>query len=168
MPPFVSVGGVARQVLRERLAQASVRLNRFAEDLFDDGRFECADTARTVAVQQVCAGDLGFADGATFEQLVRAAAGRGLQLCPLELGPHLRLQFMRQAEPLEHGGAEPGRAPPGSITVASEPPADEDRTPWGFYLRRMDGELWLRGYRSRFGHVWRPRDAFVFVRSRQQ
>lgn len=36
---------------------------------------------------------LGFPDGATFARVVERAATDGLFLCPLELGPHLRLQF---------------------------------------------------------------------------
>lgn len=164
MPSFVRIGGMAKEALRERLAQASIKLNALADELFADGGFQCAEAARTVAVQEVCVGDLGFAEGATFQQLVLAAAGQGLRLCPLEIGPHLRLQFMHQAESPDDAGAVAGRAPPGSITVASEPPGDDRRIPWGFYLRRTSGELWLRGYRSWHGHVWAPGDRFVFVR----
>jgi hypothetical protein len=62
-------------------------------------------------------------------------------------------------KPLTHG-----RAPPGSITVASSPLDDSDETPKGFYLRRVDGVSWLRGYWSRPGHIWSPRDVLVFSR----
>jgi hypothetical protein len=58
------------------------------------------------------------------------------------------------------------RAPAGSITIASSPLDDRDETPKGFYLRRVDGTLWLRGYRSSPAHVWDPEDVFVFSRAR--
>jgi hypothetical protein len=31
-------------------------------------------------------------------------------------------------------------------------------------LRRIEGDLWLRGYQSWPGHHWSPQDVFVFVR----
>jgi hypothetical protein len=34
----------------------------------------------------------------------------------------------------------------------------------GFYLRRIRGVLWLRGYRSPAEHVWEAADRFVFRR----
>ena len=44
-------------------------------------------------------------------------------------------------------------------------PLDEGyETPRGFYLRRIDGVLWLRGYRADAAHLWSPEDVFVFVR----
>ena len=58
-----------------------------------------------------------------------------------------------------------GCAPPGSITVASAPLDDRDDTPKGFYLRRIESTLWLRGYRSWSGHRWSCEDVFAFVRS---
>jgi hypothetical protein len=50
--------------------------------------------------------------------------------------------------------------------VASSPLDDADETPRGFYLRRVEGVPWLRGYRSGPGHVWSPEDLFVFARGR--
>ena len=83
-------------------------------------------------------------------------------LCPLELGPHLRLQFTDQPEGSLGQPVSQNCAPPGSLTVASAPLAQDDETPKGFYLRRIEGVLWLRGYRSWPGHIWSPQDMFVF------
>jgi hypothetical protein len=89
----------------------------------------------------------------------------GLTECPLELGPHLRLQFLDQPDGTDGMPLTHGRAPPGSITVASPPLDDRDETAKGFYLRRVDAVLWLRGYWSWPGHVWTPEDVLVFARS---
>jgi hypothetical protein len=35
----------------------------------------------------------------------------------------------------------------------------------GFYLRRIQGVLWLRGYRSALEHIWSADDRFVFRRA---
>jgi hypothetical protein len=106
--------------------------------------------------------ELGFPDGATYQELVAAAERRGLSLCPLELGPHLRLQFPEQPEGFIGQPPSQNRAPPGSITVASVPLANDEETPHGFYLRRIEGALWLRGYRSWPGHIWNSHDVLVF------
>jgi len=164
-PASVRIGGVSKVDLRERLAQAAVKLNPLAESLFADERFKPSGQAAIVAVDASNVASLGFPAGATFEQLTNAAHGMGLSLCPLELGPHLRLQYREQAESPEDAAMTTGKAPPGSITVASAPPLDEEAVPWGFYLRRIGADQWLRGYRSWAGHVWAPEDVLVFVRA---
>ena len=110
--------------------------------------------------------ELGFGGGATYEQLTARALESGLVECPLELGPHLRVQFLDQPEGVAGSSSTPHRAPPGSITVASRPLDASDETPKGFYLRCVQGVSWLRGYRSWPGHLWSPEDVLVFARGR--
>lgn len=135
-----------------------------AERLFEDCRFTVFDRARVIEIAPVSVGELGFREGATRARLAARAAESGLLECPLELGPHLRLQFQDQAEAATGGRPEGGGAPPGSVTVMSAPLDDAEATPSGFYLRRVDGASWLRGYRSSPDHVWRPGDVLVFSR----
>lgn len=160
----VHLGGVPRDALREALRGAGVQLNDAGEALFADARFTTLAERRTVEIVEVTVAELRFPEGATYDALVKRAAERGLAECPLELGPHLRLQRMDQAE----GVADPtaNRAPPGSLTIASRPLDDSEDTPRGFYVRRVDGIAWLRGYRSWSGHRWSPGDVLVFVVSR--
>jgi hypothetical protein len=148
------------QALRER----NVQLNRAAEDLFEDRRFTPLGRSRVVEIAALSVADLGFREGATYAQLIARALASGLVECPLELGPHLRLQFLDQAEGSVGSPATKHRAPHGSITVVSVPLDDRDETPKGFYLRRVDGVLWLRGYWSHQGNVWRPDDVLIYAR----
>jgi hypothetical protein len=162
IPAAVRVGGVEKSELLQDLRAHGVQLNRAAEMLFQDRRFVPLGQSRVVELATVCVAELGFREGATYDQLIARALESGLVECPLELGPHLRIQFLDQPE----GGpaaAAPGRAPAGSIAVASCPLDQGDETPWGFYLRRIDGVLWLRGYWSWGGHVWSPEDVLVFA-----
>lgn len=152
-----------RELLRA-LREHNVRLNPAAEALFEDRRFVPLSRPTVVEVAFVSVADLGLRDGATYEQLTRRALDRGLVESPLELGPRLRVQFLDQPEGSADVPAMRNRAPPGSITVASAPLDESDETPKGFYLRRIDGVLWLRGYRSWPGHIWSPDDVFVFSR----
>ena len=160
----VCIGGVPKEELLSKLQVAGVLLNEAAEVLFADPRFTTSSVSSPVETVQVSVAALGFQDGATFVGVVERAATNGLLPCPLELGPHLRLHFTDQPEGSLGQPASQHCAPPGSVTLASEPLSERDETPKGFYLRRIEGTLWLRGYRSWPGHNWSPQDVFVFVR----
>jgi len=162
VPTSVRVGGIAKPALLQSLREHDVKLNKAAEVLFDDDQFAPAAASRVIDVVCRSVADLGLHHGATYEQLTARAAAAGLVECPLELGPRLRLQFVDQAEGAVGFPETRGRAPPGSITIASPPLDERDETPKGFYLRRIDGVLWLRGYWSSPGNVWRPEDVLVF------
>ncbi|MFO0962668.1 MAG: hypothetical protein U0625_07135 [Phycisphaerales bacterium] len=156
------IGGIAKSELLQRLESQGVQLNDAARELFADDRFTVAGAPSVVSTVERSVADLGFPNGATMPQLCEAARGLGFHLCPLELAPHLRLQWLDQPE--GQGGQPPTqhRAPPGSVTVVSAPISEDDRVPKGFYLRRIEGVLWLRGYRSDAAHVWSPEDRLLF------
>ena len=164
-PNPVHIGGMDKRELIQALRQQSVQLNQAAEVLFDDPRFTPLPQSKVIEIALVSVSALGFGEGATYQQLTERALKSGLVECPLELGPHLRLQFPDQPEGSAGRPATQHRAPPGSITIASSPIDDCDDTPKGFYLRRIDGVLWLRGYWSWPGHIWSPEDVLVFSRS---
>lgn len=167
-PPFpstVQVGGIDKDHLLQNLREQGVELNDAAKELFRDHRFETLRQNTIVDIQLLSVSDLGFAKGATYSRITESARNVGLMEYPLELGPHLRLQFLGQPEGSIGFPATPQSAPPGSITVATSPLDDTDETPKGFYLRRIDSVLWLGGYRSWSCHVWNPCDVFVFAKS---
>ena len=161
----VRVGGKSKPELLAELQRNGIQLNDYGRDLFAHSGFTTASATSDVATVELAVRSLGYARGATIAQLHERAAELGLGLCPLELGPQLRLQFLDQPE--GHRGHPPSshKAPPGSITVASRPLTDDHETPKGFYLRRIDGVLWLRGYRCALDDLWSPEDRLVFCRS---
>lgn len=164
LPSTVRVGGLDRNELAAALRRHDVHLNRAAEVLLDDPRFTLSARSEVVEIAAFSVAGLGFDEGATYGQLVARALESGWAECPLDLGPHLRMQFLDQPEGAAGCPATQHRAPPGSITVASPPLDDPDETPKGFYLRRIDGVLWLRGYWASPGNLWRPEDTLVFAR----
>lgn len=157
------IGGIPKGDLLVSLRNAGVRLNAAAEELFGSPLFETQ--AQRVSIQVVAfrVEQLGFGGGAVMPEILEAAQRMGLFPCPMETGPHLRLQFMDQAEGSIGQAARSGQAPAGSLTVVSIPLCDRVDFPKGFYLRRIEGELWLRGYRSDDLHVWSPGDRLVFA-----
>jgi hypothetical protein len=158
----VTIGGLTKAELLEQLQRNAILLNESADKLFASDRFTTAATRRAWTTVELTVRDLGFSNGATTAAIYARAAALGLGLCPLELGPHLRLHYRDQPEgywgqPLRHH-----QAPSGSITIASEPLTHDDDFPKGFYVRRIKGELWLRGYRAGPEHVWEADDHLLF------
>jgi hypothetical protein len=138
-------------------------LNTLAVDALTN---ECVDTAKTSSVVQVVFAsleDLGLLEGGYLSAAIDAAASWGYELCPPDLGPHLRLAYLSQPE--APGKLKPAkhRAPPGSITVVDQRPPEDGTDYRGFYIRRIEGVPWLRGYTSWSGHLWQPNDILAFV-----
>ncbi len=131
----LDIGGVSKTELLAALERQRVQLNEYARALFADEAFHTSPRSRTVRLAQVSPVDLGLPDGGRYDEIVAAAADRGLEPCPLEAGPHLRLAHLDQ--------------PLGPyLTVASPELRPGPETPNGFYLRRLDDGLWLRGYEA--------------------
>ena len=160
----VRVGGMSKRELLAELQSNGIQLNEYARILFAHSEFTTSPVISKIATIELAVANLGYARGATIARIHERATELGLTLCPLELGPHLRLQLLDQPE--GHLGHPPSRhrAPPGSITVASRQLTNDHDTPKGFYLRRIDGVLWLRGYRSAPDDIWSPEDRLVFCR----
>ncbi len=163
---IVDIGGLEKSELIEKLAKNKISMNASAERLFASERFTTSPTRRSVITVELTISDLGFPRGATIAEIHEKAERLGLCLCPLELGPHLRLQYPDQPEGYLGEPVRRHQAPYGAITIASEVLTEDDDFPKGFYLRRIKGVLWLRGYRSRPQHIWEHDDHFVFVKDR--
>ncbi len=129
------MGGVSKPDLLVRLAQRSVSLNEYARLLFADDGFTTSDEAREVRLAVVSLPDLGLPQGGMFAEIMERAVSLGLEPCELEVAPHLRLHRLDQPE-----------GP--YLTVASPEPQPNTTFPNGIYLRRLEGQLWLRGYES--------------------
>ncbi|MBF2055122.1 MAG: helicase [Candidatus Sericytochromatia bacterium] len=159
----VCIGGMGRRELLAELQINGIELNAAGLELFANDTFTTSEVTMVLQSVEIAVDTLGFPQGATIDSICDSAAQLGLSLCPLELGPHLRLQYRDQPE--GHVGHPPTqhRAPPGSLTIASAPLSEDDNIPKGFYLRRIDGVLWLRAYRSGPEHIWSGEDRFVFI-----
>jgi hypothetical protein len=163
VPGPVSVGGLSRVELKRSLDRSGVRLNASAETLLEDPVFD-SDAARnvtTIEVFECSVADLGLGDGASLTQILARAHQQGLTPCPPFAGPYLRLAIPHQPTAPDSVMSN-GQAPTGSVTIASQRLRAEYEYPRGFYLRVVDGQLWLRGYRCAEDALWRPDDRFMF------
>ena len=98
-------------------------------------------------------GELGFKDGAHYSDICARAVEIGLELCPAEVGPALRLTY----------GDQPKNE---WLRIATEAITDLDGYHFIFAVEHSDGELWLRGYYGHPGSFWYVVHRFVFVRRR--
>ena len=160
----VQLGTDTKANLYHKLNQEGIQLNPFAEQLFDDKRFLVSATPHSIETIELQVKQLGCLEGATMPQIFDRAKELGLRLCSLEVGPQLRLQYTEQTEGAVGKPATKNRAPFGSLTIISSPIAWDHDFPKGFYLRTIEGELWLRGYSADFEHVFSPEDTLIFCR----
>jgi len=160
-PLTFAIDSMSRQQLREALRTSGIATNELAEKLLDDAVFDGVEPRQVTVVERSVA-ELGLDGGATLPQILSAAHENRLLLCPPTTGPYLRLALMAQSTAPDNVMSS-GRAPSGSLTVASGPLHADPEYPRGFYLRAVDGRTWLRGYRCDDDFVWSPLDRFVFA-----
>jgi hypothetical protein len=156
------VGGFDKPALLAELARNRIELNESARTILDSDRFVVSNASMLVTGIVVAVRSLQFPDGATTAAIYDRAVEWGLKLCSLEVGPYFRLHYVDQPEGVGQQLVRRHCAPPGSITIASPAPSADDAFPKGFYVRQMEGVLWLRGYRASADHVWHPDDQFLF------
>ncbi|MGF7048255.1 hypothetical protein J2T13_002762 [Paenibacillus sp. DS2015] len=163
----VEVGGLTKSEILQKFQQYSILINEYGERLLAADKFTISDTKYSLQTVELTVGNLGFPDGATTIQIFERASNLGLGLCPLELGPHLRLEYLDQPEGYSGNRLQRQQAPSGSITIASKSLSEDDAFPKGFYLRRINEVLWLRGYCADHLHVWNHDDHFIFCQTKR-
>jgi hypothetical protein len=147
----IVTGGLTREQLLDRLAENKVRFNGYAERLFRHPAFSPGETRERAELVTLTLPDLGLPNPCSFPAIAGKGSALGLRLCPLPLGAFLRLAYLDQPE-----------GP--YLTVASPAPESDEDYPKGFYLRRYDGAVWLRGYRASGACEWPAGGAFVFLK----
>ena len=130
-------------------------ISGWANDILRKPAFTVAAEETEVELVKVTVAELGFKRGARHEQTYERAKEFGLELCPPEVGPQLRLQYQDQ--------------PNGErILVAMEPIIVSDGDPDVFSVERYVSGLWLDGRCWGRSHgFWRPGGRWVFCRPRK-
>lgn len=157
----VAIGGLTKPALLQELADHDVLLNPLGEKLFADEDFQLSTTSQTVNIVEITVAELGLSSGGRLSQIFKQGEKAGFVPCPTELGPYLRLAYLEQPEVTATGKQH--KAPEGSLTIISPIIKESDEFPKGFYLRNIDGQLWLRGYICDDLHQWNPTDRLIFA-----
>ncbi len=134
---------------RASLLANSYEIGSYANEILN--KVQVADTETEAKLVQVTVGELGFKNSATYGEIVSRARELGLELCPAEVGPKLRLEYANQ--PKDE-----------FLTVAMEPIVDSDGYRRVFCVHRSSvGERWLSASCVGGGGRWRAGDRFVFL-----
>jgi hypothetical protein len=160
----VQIGGRTAAELVTHPESSGIALNAHARTLLASSKFFTEPSPRSLNLVCVTVHDLGLPGGGTMPQILAAARLCGLALCPIETAPHWRLQYTDQPEGVIGQPVTQFQAPQGAITVAVAPLEPGNDFPRGFYLRRMEGVLCLRGYRSDDVHLWQAGHCFAFCK----
>ncbi len=114
----------------EALKDDGFNIGDWANDILGKPAFKTATEEIEVDLVKVTVTELGFKKGARRDQIYKRVKELGLELCPPEVGPQLRLQYQDQ--------------PNGEwALIGMEPIADSGGNLHVFYVKRNDSELWL-------------------------
>jgi hypothetical protein len=139
---------------RRALKAGGNRISDWANDILGKRAFTAADEETEVDLVVLSVAELGFKDGAARKDIYKQALKLGLELCPAEVGPQLRLQYNNQ--------------PKGEwLFIGMEPITDSGGFLVVFFVARGDDALWLDGHRGCPDGFWDGFARWVFVRPRK-
>jgi hypothetical protein len=139
---------------RKVIKDGGMRLGDWANDIIGKPAFSVATDKVDVDLVVVSVAELGFPNGAKLSDIYASAKKRGLELCPNEVGPQLRLQYKDQ--PKDEW-----------LVIGMEPIAVSAGDLGLFFVGLNSNVLWLRTRYGRPGGVWGGYCRFVFVLPRK-
>lgn len=137
---------------RKSIKKNGMKISDWADDIL--GKITAAAEETELDLVKVKVAELGFKSGARRDQIYARAKELGLELCPSELGPQLRLQYQDQPE---------GEW----LLIAMEPITPSDGALGVFSVEWHDSELWLYCHFGHPDHFWPSAYRWVFVRPRK-
>ncbi len=142
----VEIGGKSKEQLRAELKEKDITVTSWAEQLLDSNDFSISSTQESAELVRLTVKDLGFPNDATTDEIYAKAAELGLELCPAEVGPQLRLSYTGNDW----------------MYIAMKQIADRDGYPDVFLLDEDVGELELSAHDAGPDDRWASDDQFVF------
>jgi len=130
-----------------------MKASNYAKQLLESPNFKVIGEHADVDLVEVSVASLGFTRNTRYDAICTRAKELGLELCPAEVGPQLRLQYTDQ--PMGE-----------SIIIAMNAISDRDGDPNVFDVDRVVGDLWLRTHVCAPDSGWSLRSRFVFLRPR--
>ena len=135
--------------LRKALEESGAQIGNWASDILNKAKL--SKSKQSLDLVALTVAELGFPEGAKLEDIYKAAKNQGLDLCPDEVGPQLRLQYSNQ--------------PNGEwLVIAMEPIKDSVGVLLLFLVRCSYGGRWLGACYGGPGNFWNADCRFVFVR----
>ena len=136
---------------RRALKKGGHRISDWSDDILGKPAFTASEQEMEVDLVVASVAELGFKDGACRRDIYKRAQELGLELCPAEVGPQLRLQYKDQ--------------PYGErLLTGMEPITDSDGYLYGFYVEHDGCRQWLRSFVGNPDCFWDGHRRWVFLR----
>ena len=135
--------------LRKALEESGAQIGNWASDILNKAKL--SKSKQSLDLVALTVAELGFPEGAKLEDIYKASKNQGLDLCPDEVGPQLRLQYSNQ--------------PNGEwLVIAMEPIKDSVGDLILFGVECGSGDRWLYADYGKPDFFWVAVSRFVFVR----
>lgn len=140
-------------------SEEKIYISSHARSMINNPEFVAVEKPELVHLVRLKASDLGFSRARTFNDIYMKAAELGLELCPPEVGPQLRLNYDQVFKREQPKGEW--------FYIGMKPVSDSDGNPDVFsVLRRSDGGRWLGSDWAEPDGRWDPEVELCF-RSRK-
>lgn len=134
---------------RKALESSGFRIGDYAGQILK--KISVSQTPIEVDLVRLTVAELGFQNGARRDAIYARAIELGLELCPAEVGPALRLVYQE----------------PAYTVVGMEPITDSDDGLGVFRVNTDSDDRWLRSDYGKPDHFWCGNRQWVFVRPRK-
>ncbi|MFH0804512.1 MAG: hypothetical protein V1896_02840 [Candidatus Zambryskibacteria bacterium] len=140
------IGNKTKEELIRKLKEKNIYISDYAKDLLNSQDFKTSETQEDLNLVRLTVKDLGFPNGATTDEIYKRAEDFGLELCPAEVGPQLRLSYSET----------------GWMFIAMKQISDRDGYPDVFHLRCVGDWLRMSTGDAAPSCRWNSHDPFLF------
>lgn len=146
----LEIGGPTAKELEQQLGDNKIKLTDYSQDMLHSKDFTTLKNREQIHLVRLKIRDL-FSDENvhTTDEIYRKAEEFGLELCPAEVGPNLRLKYMDQ--PMNEW-----------LHIGMKQISGRSGSPSVFILARDAGGAWLSYDWANPDFGWDPDDEFVF------
>ena len=145
----VVAGGISAQVLKDEIKKKDMDTSPLAASMMEKSDFVTLKQPEKIDLIHLMVGDMGFTDMPTTDQLFQRAQELGLEWCPPETGPALRLKDVNQDSNSWY-------------YIGMKPISGSGGRPNVFRVGRYDDTPWLDGDWANPGNRWYLVSEFVF------
>jgi len=146
---IIQSGGRTTEQLETDLEQADIKIPDNVKFMLHSPDFSTSKESGSETLITLTVADLKITGQTTLENIYKRAEELGLELCPAEVGPSYRLQYLDQ--PMNDWRV-----------IGMKPISGADRGPRVFYLYRLDAGSWLCGVWAGPDSEWYAYYPFVF------
>jgi hypothetical protein len=136
---------LGKKITEEDLEKAGFKISNWANDILQKVKFK----KQIVNLEVKTVAELGLPNGGTIKEIYEKAQEVGLELCPAEVGPQLRVQYDRPENEW--------------LLIAMKPITDRDGNLRVFLVARDGAGRWLHANYGHADYFWSGHYHWVFV-----